>query len=178
MQRTENPTISGSNPSCTTMEINCLNCGISVSDPEKKKFCSRSCSNTYNNRRRTSKCGSCIMCDKSLRGKMSIRLYCSRACNSEHKRVERLKKIESGEVMSDRILKTYLIDIHGEKCMKCGWNSINPTTGKVPIELEHSDGNSLNNKLENLKLLCPNCHSLTPTFRALNKGNGGKNRKR
>lgn len=62
--------------------------------------------------------------------------------------------------------------------MKCGWSKINPTTGKVPIQLEHIDGNSENNSLDNLKLLCPNCHSLTSTYGALNKGNGRKNRKR
>ena len=56
--------------------------------------------------------------------------------------------------------------------MECGWNKINPITNKVPIELEHIDGNSENNSLDNLKLLCPNCHSLTPTYKALNIGNG------
>jgi 5-methylcytosine-specific restriction endonuclease McrA len=56
--------------------------------------------------------------------------------------------------------------------MECGWDKINPITNNVPIELEHIDGDSTNNSLENLKLLCPNCHSLTPTFGALNKGNG------
>jgi hypothetical protein len=60
--------------------------------------------------------------------------------------------------------------------MICGWNEINPKSGKVPIELEHSDGNSANNNLKNLKLLCPNHHSLTPTYKGLNKGNGRANR--
>lgn len=40
----------------------------------------------------------------------------------------------------------------------------------MPLELDHVDGNSDNNTLSNLRLLCPNCHSLTPTYR-------GKNRK-
>jgi 5-methylcytosine-specific restriction endonuclease McrA len=39
----------------------------------------------------------------------------------------------------------------------------------IPLELEHIDGNSSNNKLENLELLCPNCHSLTDTYRGKNK---------
>lgn len=62
--------------------------------------------------------------------------------------------------------------------MLCGWNEVHTITGKVPIQMEHIDGNSTNNRLENLKLLCPNCHSLTPTYGALNKGSGRKNRKR
>ncbi len=48
----------------------------------------------------------------------------------------------------------------------------NPVTGKVPLEIDHIDGDSENNKEENLRLICPNCHSLTPSFRNLNKGKG------
>ena len=39
----------------------------------------------------------------------------------------------------------------------------------IPLELDHIDGNHQNNALDNLRLLCPNCHSLTPTFRGKNK---------
>ena len=56
--------------------------------------------------------------------------------------------------------------------MKCGWNKKNPYSGKIPIELEHVDGNSDNNSLNNLLILCPNCHSLTKTWKTLNSGNG------
>jgi len=73
---------------------------------------------------------------------------------------------------SARTIKRYLIKKYGDKCMICGWNEKNVVTGRCPIELEHIDGNSENNNLNNLKLLCPNCHSLTETFKALNRGNG------
>ena len=62
------------------------------------------------------------------------------------------------------------------RCSLCGWGEINPTTKKTPLEIEHIDGNYKNNKEDNLLLLCPNCHSLTPTYKALNKGNGRKDR--
>jgi len=38
----------------------------------------------------------------------------------------------------------------------------------IPLELDHIDGNSSNNELINLRLLCPNCHALTPTYRGKN----------
>jgi len=60
--------------------------------------------------------------------------------------------------------------------MECGWCEVNRYSGNVPVELEHIGGNSENNSLENLKLLCPNHHSLTLTYKALNVGNGRHSR--
>lgn len=40
---------------------------------------------------------------------------------------------------------------------------------QIPLELDHIDGNNNNNRIENLRLLCPNCHALTPTYRGKNK---------
>lgn len=34
----------------------------------------------------------------------------------------------------------------------------------IPLQLDHIDGNHTNNKLENLQILCPNCHAKTPTY--------------
>lgn len=39
----------------------------------------------------------------------------------------------------------------------------------IPLELDHIDGNNKNNRLKNLRLLCPNCHALTPTYRSKNR---------
>ena len=87
------------------------------------------------------------------------------------------ERIESGDVtLYEKQYKKYLIYKYGNKCMECGWCKVHPKTGNVPIQLEHIDGHSENNSLPNLKLLCPNCHSLTPTYGFLNKGNGRKKR--
>lgn len=46
------------------------------------------------------------------------------------------------------------------KCEDCGINKWNEKD--LGLELHHKDRNKLNNRLENLAILCPNCHSLTP----------------
>lgn len=52
------------------------------------------------------------------------------------------------------------------RCNKCKLNSWNDLP--ISLELEHKDGNHFNNLLENLELLCPNCHAQTPTYRGKN----------
>jgi 5-methylcytosine-specific restriction endonuclease McrA len=47
---------------------------------------------------------------------------------------------------------------------------------EIPLELDHVDGNAGNNQIENLRVLCPNCHAQTPTAKGKNRGNGRKTR--
>jgi hypothetical protein len=92
--------------------------------------------------------------------------------------IERWKRgEESGQRGKEAIsahVRRYLFEKYDSKCCECQWSKINPTTGKVPLEVEHIDGCWTNNKEENLKLLCPCCHSLTSTYRSLNRGKGRK----
>jgi HNH endonuclease len=50
------------------------------------------------------------------------------------------------------------------RCEECRWAETTPD-GYLPLELDHINGNPRDNRLENLKILCPNCHSLKPTHR-------------
>lgn len=75
-------------------------------------------------------------------------------------------------------LKRYLFEKYNYKCARCGWGEKNPHTNTIPLEVEHIDGDFTNNKEENLTLLCPNCHSLTATYKGANKGHGRKERKK
>jgi Zn finger protein HypA/HybF involved in hydrogenase expression len=68
-------------------------------------------------------------------------------------------------------LKNRLINenVKNAVCEKCGLTEWN---GKpIMLELHHIDGNRQNHLLKNLRLLCPNCHSQTDTYRAKNKKN-------
>jgi len=69
-------------------------------------------------------------------------------------------------------IREYLFQKFESRCQKCGWSERNISTGRVPLEVDHKDGDWKNNRFDNLQLLCPNCHSLTPTFRSLNRGKG------
>jgi hypothetical protein len=66
-------------------------------------------------------------------------------------------------------IRRYFFDKYKNACQECGWSKINAQTGKVPLQIDHIDGNASNCRESNLRLLCPNCHALTPTFGRLNK---------
>jgi len=116
------------------------------------------------------------MCDEPV--KEGATLYCSNACQATFQYVRWIGKWLAGDVSggvlqgASRLIRRYLIDRDGEQCSECCWSMVNVKTGTCPIEIEHVDGNSENNAPWNVKLLCPNCHSLTSTYRALNRGNG------
>ena len=109
--------------------------------------------------------------------------YCSNDCQHDYQHKMYLEDWKSGKVnglqsigIVSTHIKRYLREKFGNKCFLCGWAEINTKTGEVPLVADHIDGNWCNNKEENLRLICPNCDSLSPTYAALNKGNGRKNR--
>lgn len=53
-------------------------------------------------------------------------------------------------------------------CEECGWAKIS-NDGRLPLELDRINGDRNDNRIENLRILCPNCHSLQPTHRGRNK---------
>lgn len=63
-----------------------------------------------------------------------------------------------------------LIALRGHKCECCGL--IEWLDNPISLEVHHEDGDSLNNTLENLKLFCPNCHSLTNNYKGKNINKG------
>lgn len=58
--------------------------------------------------------------------------------------------------------------IKKQECEACGWAK-QSEDGRIPLELDHINGDSKDNRLKNLQVLCPNCHSLRPTHRGRNK---------
>jgi 5-methylcytosine-specific restriction endonuclease McrA len=77
--------------------------------------------------------------------------------------------VKDSDVLSSR-LKRYLLEQGTLKavCSDCGGESWRGQP--IPLELDHRNGDHRDNQLENLRLLCPNCHALTPTYRGKNRG--------
>ena len=99
--------------------------------------------------------------------------------NSEHReksRVTNKKKaidrfLRDGTSISNHAVKKRLEWLGVEQC--CAQCGVIEWRGQVlPLELDHINGKSTDNRLENLRLLCPNCHSLTETWRGKNINNG------
>lgn len=122
----------------------------------------------------------CLYCGKELNKTHLSHKYCSNKCQQEYiykKYIEDWQNgIESGTVGTVGVVsgyvRRYIFSKYSNKCCLCGWGEENPYTHTIPLEIDHIDGDYTNNKEDNLRLLCPNCHSLTPTYRGANRGNG------
>ena len=120
----------------------------------------------------------CIVCNKGFEG-YTERKFCSVKCQNDKRYldfVELWKNNEHdgmrGKTATSAHIRRYIFEKYNNSCSECGWSKTNPHTNKIPLELEHIDGDYTNNKEENLKLLCPNCHSLTATWKGANKKQG------
>lgn len=65
-----------------------------------------------------------------------------------------------------RLIKEGTFEHRCSNCNRTEWEG-----EPIPIELDHINGNHMDNSLTNLRILCPNCHAQTPTYRGKNKGN-------
>ena len=153
----------------------CPKCGIK--HEKSGNFCSRSCANS-----RTFTIES-----KEKKRKSGLKFY-SQFSRDERKQLhkekmelydfeEHQRKVQEAnrkrewnkpyEEMSHTSARKRLLHERKHTCESCGIT--NEYNGKpLSLELDHIDGNSSNNKIENLRILCPNCHSQTPTHRSKN----------
>jgi hypothetical protein len=147
--------------------MKCLNCNA---ETKNLKFCTKSCSAIFNNTlRKKTKYYQCLSCRKNvLFNNRKKNLYCSSKCQGLFQfKTETTDRIVKGLVVCPKVLKKYLLAIRPH-CSMCGlgqfWNE-----NKLTLQLDHIDGNSDNNFPNNLRLLCPNCHSQTSTFAGKHK---------
>jgi hypothetical protein len=108
--------------------------------------------------------------------------YCSNLCQKEFEYNEKVKNWLSGNepgwtgkaAYLKLFVRKWLFETRGAKCEECGWDKKHPIDGKELVEIDHIDGDAHNCTPSNLKILCPNCHSMTPNHRARNKNSSRK----
>lgn len=135
--------------------VDCLICGTSVyrraSQLEKnhgRVFCSMQC---YG--KSLHKTHPCAICGKTLLAKFNKKT-CSRECSNKLRigMNYKLSRPRKDKVRDGRILKARLLEMYGPKCQRCDYNKVEI------LQVHHKDKNHQNNEIENLELICPNCH--------------------
>ncbi len=154
--------------------MKCKKCGKTISKKKENIYCSRSCSASQNNIgvsrnfiHGNNKKKPCVRCCKETTNLK----FCSRACFNEEKREQTEKIILSGKysknITSQRTLRRALARTRGAACETC---KLSEWQGRpIPLNVHHVDGNAHNNSVNNLKLLCLNCHGLTGNYGRKNK---------
>jgi len=110
-------------------------------------FCSSSCYGKHN-RKETP----CIVCGKLIMAHFNKKT-CSRGCANKHRAGIKYKlNRPRDKVIYQQGLKLRLLKTRGGKCERCGYSKIQI------LQVHHKDRNRNNNNLDNLALICPNCH--------------------
>lgn len=112
----------------------------------------------------------------------TLRKYCNASCQARHRYEKYILAWKEGKVDGNKgygpfmgvsnHIRRYLFEKFNSRCSRCGWCEVNPHSGNIPLTVEHLNGDGTDSREENLDLICPNCHSLTPTYCGLNAGKG------
>jgi hypothetical protein len=118
----------------------------------------------------------CISCNSIIpfKGYTIYHKYCNNQCQADYRAkvaYEKHKKLFSeGKCKSRPRIRQILSEIRGYKCECCG---LSKWQGKeIVLQVDHINGDPYNDKPNNLRLICPNCHSQTDSFAGANRGNG------
>lgn len=151
--------------------FSCLECNLlTQSRDNDAKFCSRSCSAVFNNRERGYR--ECLNC----RSRVSYpKKYCDKMCEVSHRsRQIVLDWLSTGEGnIKNKSIKNYILKEQQGVCAMEGCFVSAKWNGKPLVFVQdHINGNSDDNRRENIRMICSNCDSQLDTYKSKNKGNG------
>lgn len=161
----------------------CKFCTIPLQyDKRYNDFCTQTCGANYLNSvvrgfvLSDNKKFNCLFCNNEFDSNgTEEHKYCSRKCMFDFWWQETKKKILLGEQVSNKKIKKYLIEYNSGKCQIC---NLTEWTGRpMPLVLDHINGNSEDNSLNNLRVICNNCDALTDHYKGKNAGNGRAKRR-
>lgn len=141
----------------------------------KRKFCNHACAARHTRNRLKDK-PECRACGATLTAHR--KKFCNNLCQGILFRKQFIKDWLGGKIkgtvngLVSTLVKQYFLEKFNNQCQRCGWGEVNRHTGKVPLQLHHKDGDHDKDTVEDFELLCPNCHALTDTWGARNKGKG------
>ena len=163
----------------------CKNCQKALPyEKRRDTFCNKPCSATFNNKgivrngkRVTKTCSYCqsklIQNKQKFCSTLCVKLFREKKYKDQVYKTGIMPSCKSGSTYS---IKNFLIRERGVKCEICGitkWNG-----EPIPLVLDHINGNSYDNHLKNLRLVCGNCDMLLPTYKGRNKGKGRHSRRK
>lgn len=157
----------------------CKNCCLKIEFKKRyNQFCNRSCSAIFNNKKYIKRIRQKLIVCSSCNNKPTKYTY-GKFCKDcilqgKHHLVNVRNTLDVCKTDSTR--RKFLIKKSGRFCWICKNNKWN--NEDIPLELDHIDGNHNNNLEQNLQVICPNCHALTPTYKNKNKGNGRVKRRK
>jgi hypothetical protein len=129
------------------------------------KYCSRSCSNSGTPRRkRTAPRTMCAWCGREQTDRKTG--VCHKCTRSPEYVLEKLKT-QSYPPNKFFLCEIGLLTWECASCTLREWNGL--SGAEAPLQLDHIDGNKHNNSLENLRILCGNCHMQTATYAGKNR---------
>lgn len=153
------------------MEKQCVNClaTFEVKESEVKrgngKFCSISCSSSFNGKKKSVLNVSCAFCGKKfhkatnrIKASKSGFVFCCRAHKDLAQQSDIFKSMwpaHYGTGSGTRGYRRRALKKYGAKCNRCGYDD-----NVAAITVHHIDSNRLNNNIENLEVLCANCHCI------------------
>lgn len=156
----------------------CINCKINFKiKANNQKYCSNKCKNEFLLiSRNCDNCNKLLIKHRSLKNQKLV--FCDNKCQSEfnyksfindwlNNKKLGIKKVGWQNQISNYI-RRYMLERANYSCSNCNWNKLHED-GSSPLHIDHVDGNAINNNILNLRVLCPNCHSLTSTFGSRNK---------
>lgn len=144
----------------------CIYCSSIIKyENRSNKFCNNSCSASYSNKNRK-QTKPCLNCGTPI--PKSNRKFCCQICQFDYQYKDYVDIFEANQELSldAKAMRRFLKKYYNFTCISCG---LKEWMGQqIPLEVHHIDG-TLVNTIDNLQLLCSNCHALTDNFKNKNR---------